>query len=60
MQLKSDRDKRAFLLQNAFLLAREHNGCRRLQRRVEEEDDGQFAQELLSGLADQFGVLMVD
>ena len=29
-------------------------------RRVEEEDDGQFAQELLTGLADQFGVLMVD
>lgn len=49
-----------FLLQNAYLLAREHHGCRRLQRSVEEEDDGQFAQELLTVLIDHFGALMTD
>jgi hypothetical protein len=42
------------------LLAREHNGCRRLQRRADEEEDGQFAHELLTAIIDHYGVLMTD
>lgn len=62
-QIPSERERKKFLLQNALPLSKEQAGCRKLQKKLEEEIKAgnlQFCEELLSALIDFFPALMKD
>jgi len=51
------------LLQHAFALSKEHQGCRRLQKKIDEETQRgnlNFCEELLNNLIENFNILMID
>lgn len=62
-QIPTEKERRKFLLLNALPLSKEQAGCRKLQKKIEEElkvGNNQFCEELLTNLIDFFPALMKD
>lgn len=51
------------MIQNAFILAKDQSGCRRLQKKIDEQTESgnlRFFEELLDSLMEHIGDLMKD
>ena len=61
--LQTDDEKLSFLIQNAVILAKDQSGCRRLQKKIDEQLDKEnkvFCEQLLEQLMDNLAELMMD
>ncbi len=64
--LLSEEEKLKYLVENAYVLSKDQSGCRRLQKKIDEQLEknqvvgNMLAQEMLNRLLPQIGELMMD